>query len=116
MSKATTVKEVLIAARWILEHVGFTRGATARDKYGEPVACGSPHAVCYCSLGAINRVNAHLELINGADDVLSNTPINSTACRWPPSIIKYNDSLARGKRQVVARFTRAIKRLEAQGE
>lgn len=46
-------REVLLAiGRRIERPEHYTTGAVARDQYGHPVSASSPHAVCFCLMGA----------------------------------------------------------------
>lgn len=59
--QAESAKEVLIAAKWILENVGWCQGAFYRDADGKridnPVGENRVDTICQaCSLGAIHLV------------------------------------------------------------
>ena len=105
--KAKTVKEVLIAAKWILENVGWCQKAyvtTKDDKLGfDPdgsAAIGDVKAAC--ALGSIYMVQSdNHDLRPGAVDVLQNEVINIT---------NWNDDPARTKQEVLDMFTRAIEK------
>lgn len=95
MSKAKTVKEVLIAAKWMLEHVGWIQG-----KYMEKGADGNP--IAFCASEALNRViPTNRDLRDRAQYLLSLHMDGG-------SIIGFNDDLGRTKEQVLAAFDKAI--------
>jgi hypothetical protein len=52
----TTTKEILIKAREIIsDEKNWTQGIEARDKDGNTVAYFNPLAICFCSIGAVER-------------------------------------------------------------
>lgn len=105
--KAKTAKEVLIAARWIIENVGWCQNAYYKDANGEtgwnfinpPVSVS-----CACASGAIYFVEADSELHVAALNILFKNipPIGTTISGW-------NDQPGRTKKQVLAAFNKAIK-------
>lgn len=101
MSQVKTVKEVLIAAKWILENVGWCKGAYAKDKFGDWLVPGEPHEVtCACSSGAIYLVEAPRKLQESAIFLLG-TIVNSHVPTW-------NDLFSRTKEEVLQAFNKAI--------
>lgn len=42
----------------IVEHVGWTQGELAKDKYGCKVEYSSPKAACFCGEGALRKANS----------------------------------------------------------
>lgn len=50
-------KEILIEAANLLESKGWTQQASARDSNGDDVSYYDEEAVCYCILGALDKVN-----------------------------------------------------------
>ena len=50
-------REILVAARELIsEPERWTQGEHARDLNGRRVSPGGPNAVCWCSLGALEKV------------------------------------------------------------
>ncbi len=110
---AKTVKEVLAAARWMLENVGWCQGefAKSQDKtvwmgryttLEEAVQGAGVETVdCFCSLGAINAVEADSSIKRLAEENLS-TAIGGSILRW-------NDNPKRTKKEVLKSFDKAIK-------
>lgn len=102
--KAKTAKELLIAAKWILEHVGWCQHVSCRwpgpDVMGK--GRGSPEA--YCLTGAMNVVECE------------------PSCPWPDAtmlvsiligsdqVAVWNDDPKRTKKQVLALLDKAIAR------
>lgn len=104
MSKAKTVKEVLVAARWMLENVGWCQGEYQKDredKYGVPVA--------FCSTGAIYGVDK--EGSPSQKDYIEDLAISHLMDEISGgSVITWNDKPERTKEEVLAAFDRAIKK------
>ncbi len=84
----------------------WTQNAFARNIYGEPIFDEHPEAVCFCSLGRVNR------LTTGDDD------------KWPKhylgrvvagSIPGWNDAPERTREQVDAAFLEAAELAESEG-
>lgn len=54
-----SVKQILIEAKALIDTPEkWTQDAYARDVEGQVTTPSSIHAVCFCSTGAINKVNA----------------------------------------------------------
>lgn len=106
MSQATTVKEVLIAAKWILENYGWCQGFYAKDAEGQRVyGYHIEGAACYCTLGALNMVETAADgLRAGATDLVIEVIGND----WIVS--DWNDTPGRTKDEVLETFDRAIER------
>jgi hypothetical protein len=106
-SQAITVKEVLVAARWILDNVGWCKGWYAKDAEGVRVwdYC-TRSAACYCLMGAVAVVETTPELRNSALDLLAVLvdPVNFA------SVSIWNDTLDRTKEEVLQIFDQAIKK------
>jgi hypothetical protein len=90
---ARTVREVLIAAKWLLEHIGWCQKHFELRHRGKPVA--------FCAVGAIQSVNAKsaLRLSVLWIDVMQN-------------IVDFNDAPSTTLPMVLARFDEAIARAE----
>lgn len=50
-------KDILIEAANLLETKGWTQGAFARDANGISISDDEESAVCFCTIGALNRVS-----------------------------------------------------------
>jgi hypothetical protein len=96
---AKTVKEVLIAAKWMLENVGWCQKTFRKySTSGESPSCA------FCSFGAIINVNyGSPGLIDKALAVLSKSIDTASG-----SITIWNDDPKRTKSQVLAVFDKAI--------
>lgn len=111
--KAKTVKEVLVAAQWMLKNVGWCQGDFAKSgntivwmgafttlkNAMDEVSCD--HIDAFCSIGAINAVEANRELKKQAIELLGNATGDSSITQW-------NDNEKRTKKQVLAAFNKAI--------
>lgn len=103
MSEAKTVKEVLIAAKWILENVGWCQGDS--KKYASGEGWSRPFVpVAFCSLGSIDAVEKTGHMLGEmAREQLRLTIQSNYIAEW-------NDNQYRTKEQVVEAFDKAIKR------
>lgn len=110
--KAKTVKEVLVAARWIIENVGWCKGEFAKSG-DKSVWVGAYTTLedaakeaevstvdAFCSLGAINAVDANHFLKEEAARIFHNS-VGGSISYW-------NDNEKRTKSQVLKAFDRAI--------
>lgn len=52
MSKATLILRV---ARRLIDEIGWTQGAFARTRHGNPIGPEQPNAACFCAAGAVRR-------------------------------------------------------------
>jgi hypothetical protein len=86
MRKAETVKEVLIAARWILNNVGWRQSG--------PITCSPDYTGPRCAIAAIRSV----ETLDGLHD-------KARAC-LPGDIVFINDYGT--KEEIIAIFDKAI--------
>lgn len=94
-TKAKTVTEVLKAAKWMLENVGWCQGRyTKYDSNGKTTA--------FCAAGAIEAVNADWGLVSKALDRLGTVVGESYIPTW-------NDEKGRTPAQVLKAFDKAIK-------
>lgn len=94
MSKAKTTKEVLKAAKWMLENVGWNKGEFAKySPNGTPIS--------FCAAGAINRVEVNNDVLRGrARDKVSKTV--------GQNLVHFNDHPDTTKEQVLLVFDQAI--------
>ena len=104
--EAKTVKETLIAARWILENVGWGTEYFAETESGEPLNLGEvkPKIVCACAIGAIYLVEA--------DDIFkweAETLLSKEVGEYIPT---WNDAPGRTKKEVLTAFDKAIEKCE----
>lgn len=104
MSKAKSAKEVLIATKWIINHIGWSKGTMYRDQKRQPISNGSsahPEKVYSCCLlGAIELVNAE-----------DNVQFQAISCLIHAAgghIISWNDTKGRTKKDVRALLNKAI--------
>ncbi len=100
--KAKTVKETLIAGRWILENLGWCQGYYYKDKDGHDASSLHPEEInCACALGALSMVEKEDQyLYTGAIKELEHL-IGGTIANW-------NDHPGRTKEEVLNLFDRAI--------
>jgi hypothetical protein len=102
-NKANSVKEVLIAAKYLLENIGWCQGDFSNYQDGKPVS--------FCMLGAINHVEvSDFELIWEAKSLLSQTILKNIS--EPGIISDWNDKPARKKKDVIKLFDKAIRKLD----
>ena len=94
-TKAKNVNEVLKAAKWMLENVGWCQGNyTKYDGAGKPIG--------FCAAGAIEQVNADYKLIDKALTQFGTVVGESYIPSW-------NDKKERTLPQVLKAFDKAIK-------
>jgi hypothetical protein len=103
-TKATTVKEILIAARWIIDNVGWCHKGGSTSKAGKHTSL--------CALLAIDEVD-HIPSITARDAhnvlraiIFKDNPINLPFTYV--SISEWNDYHSRTKEQVLDLYDRAI--------
>ena len=96
-----SVKEVLTAAKWILQNVGWTKGALARDAAGEWVRSNEPSATCFCIRGAVSATTFDRRSKATAEDAMRDTLTNG-------SLVEFNDSQATVK-PILALIDRTIR-------
>lgn|SRR5271166_6963361 len=103
MSNASSTKEVLVAARWILENVGWCQGKFSLWEGGKPVG--------FCPVGAVNRVELDLlpaaGLKAGALGLLEDAMIS--LAKKKTTVYQWNDDRKRTREQVLKAFDKAIK-------
>lgn len=71
----------------ILSH--WCRGVSARTKFGEPCLSKDPHAVQWCSMGALSKVHDDDEAFNRDMDKLASVAQTLYGC----SVLEVNDGL-----------------------
>ena len=96
MRPAKTAKEVLIAARWMLENIGWTQ-----RKFFDL------ETRCMCASGALNRVECNDG--HGFDSAIREEARNKLVSVIRNDIITWNDNQFRTKEHVLAAFDAAIK-------
>jgi hypothetical protein len=102
-NKANSVKEVLIAAKYLLENIGWCQGHFSLHQDGKPVS--------FCMLGAINAVEVwDIELTWEAKILLSQTIFKNISDSQMLS--DWNDKPARKKRDVIKLFDKSIRKLD----
>jgi hypothetical protein len=71
MTEAMTTLEVLVAARELIsEPSRWTQGEYAKDAVGNSVTAISEYACCWCSVGAICKIQNDLFPTNPLEDAL----------------------------------------------
>jgi hypothetical protein len=109
MKKQSVTTKILKLARKLLAEKGWTQGEYARDKRQDPVHSDYKGAVCYCALGALAAAGHKLkapEHIGWPRAALREAiGVDNDA----GSIPDWNDAPERTKRQVLAKFDKAIK-------
>ena len=113
MNKAT---EVLMSAKELIQK-GFTKDVIARDSMGAATHSGDPNAVCWCSVGAINKAVRDHE---AAYCLVGTRPVNTVAYDLAQAhcplhsngrrmeLDEFNDSAWTTQADVVALFDAAI--------
>jgi hypothetical protein len=106
--KATTLKQVLIAAKWIIEHYGWTQGTFYRGKDGvpvdDPINCPLTGV---CLVGAVRAVDKDFTK-NGHAITTSTT--NMISKELNGNIPRWNDAPGRTKGDVIALLDKLIQR------
>lgn len=102
--KVHTVKEVLIAAKWILENIGWNQNDYYRSKSGKRFDnhIDMSDVASACSAGAIYLVEADVSLQEDTVDYLLQT--------IGGSVSRFNDAPSTTKEDVLAVFQKAIER------
>jgi len=95
---ARTVREVLVAARWILENVGWTKGVYARNSRGQSTLAQDAGAQCFCGMGATYAV------------LKQNMDLGIQARALLGDMVAFNDAPSTTLPMVLARFDEAIAR------
>jgi hypothetical protein len=100
-----STKEILIKARAIIsDEKNWTQGVKARDVEGNAVSSSTPTAVCFCSIGAVERAGAfsHAATRYYALRYLARASCDSGY----PRISDFNDNSSHA--EVLAMFDKAI--------
>ena len=108
MSKANSAKEVLIAAKWIIENVGWCQRSSAKDIDGLTVIdfLNVP-GHCYCAYGAATVVDTDdIHRREAMRLVSKNIPDTTGVVVW--NIINFNDDSKTTKEKVIKAFDKAI--------
>ena len=100
MRAAKTVREVLVAAKWIVQHIGWTKNGYGK-KDGETLGWGDRDGDCFCAVGACGVVEAAYELREDARLFLNR------AC-GSRSMLGFNDSRSTTKVKILQKFDEAI--------
>src|SRR5215472_16812630 len=100
---AKSTKEVLVAAKWMLENVGWTQRKFARNKMGNSCALDDYEQVaCYCAAGAIFAVKSESEIF------INQARIALRGAMDAGSLVTWNDEPGRTREQVLEAFQKAI--------
>lgn len=94
-TKAKTVTEVLKAAKWMLENVGWCQGTYVKNNNAGKITA-------FCAAGAIETVNADVSLIDKALNRFGKVVGEGYIPNW-------NDASGRTLPQVLKAFDKAIK-------
>lgn len=103
--KAKTVKEVIIAAKWILENVGWHKGNMFRDVKGKAIisstAVLNPERVgSVCAAGAVRLVDKFPSL--------EENTLRALSAQMGRPVWLWNDTIASSKKEVLDLFDQAI--------
>src|ERR1700677_213193 len=104
-NRSKTVKEVLVAARWMIENIGWCQGANLRNSQGKYIALDDAgeykNVASLCTIGAIVMVEAPEQTKNTAYIRLSRIIDHTVISQW-------NDEPTRTKQEVLSAFDKAI--------
>jgi hypothetical protein len=101
VSQANTVKEVLIAARWMIENVGWCKGIYTQYPADITLGAPNPRPCAFCATGAIYHVEAEAGLRSAAESFLERSLGVYSVPTW-------NDYPETTKEQVLQAFDLAI--------
>lgn len=108
-----TPADILNRARELISKPNsWTQRTFARDAEGMPVISQSTQAVCFCSMGAIQRASTELnpmrwEIVHAEAHAL-NALVNSIPDAFFGDIVVFNDSYNTDQNHVLAAFDKAI--------
>jgi hypothetical protein len=108
MSQARTIKQVLTAAKWMIENVGWIKGSYAEYDDGSKLPTG------FCSLGALNAVEANNRVKEQAQIHLYHTLHHALGVN--DGVAYWQDNAVRTKEEVLAFFEKAIATIPAKGK
>lgn len=100
-----SAKLILTKARALIEN-GFARGSWAMDSEGNAVDPRTPMACCFCSMGAIMRVEQNGMVRAKALSCLSEAMVPNNQGLSIEIIPEFNDT--RSREEVLAAFDKAI--------
>jgi hypothetical protein len=104
-----TPLQILIAARELIaDEARWTQNAPARGKSGREVDPNGRHAVCWCLLGAIDRVGGRETFISFSGGHYAIKAL----CRDGLDITAFNDAPATTHPEVLAKLDEAIASME----
>jgi hypothetical protein len=114
MSQVKTVKEVLVAARWIIDNIGWCQGAFARTTDGRGIFVNfrETKAAAYCSVGAICVVEKSDRALENQAYSLLKEVIGFSNDFWQMGIPGWNDNSYTTKQRVLEVFDQAIERAQ----
>lgn len=97
-----TAKEILTTARKLIsDENNWTQGAYARNIAGDSVLYNDPTAICFCSIGALERVNK-----GSRDPIVIAYRALATELGGGSNIVQFNDKATH--QEVLALFDRVI--------
>jgi hypothetical protein len=107
-----SVRDVLVAARKTLTNLKhWTQRYYAKDENGDYVEANNPHAVCWCSIGAI-MLAAKTDYMWDDDSIIARAQRSLEEQIGGSSITTWNDQLA-SHQDVLNAFDAAIEELTA---
>lgn len=116
------LSEIVKNAKKLIED-GWTKGTSARDKYGKEVEYFSPNACQFCAVGAYARIvdenrgpdNNYWQITNNIRQVFEEVLIHDMQFKWPTDVSAtpaFNDS-QESVEPVLELYDRVITKLEA---
>lgn len=110
------VADVLERAADLIEPEGaWTQGSFARTVTGFPVGFDTPAAKCFCTRGAIMRVQNRGVYDSPAETFFSNKVTRSTDGYVALRLVNWNDAPERTQSEVVAKLREAAALARAKG-
>jgi hypothetical protein len=114
--KAATIKEVLIAARWILDNIGWCQGSYTKTKSGKPSVL-TPITLHSDNIGDISDISAAclrgaVWLVETKNHLLSDETFDfiqfKIENKYAQSMTSWNDDPKRTKNQVLSLLDKII--------
>lgn len=102
-----TAVDLLKETRRLIDEIGWTQGAYARDDRGAFADVEDPKAVCFCLSGAIRRARLNLDEAAYSDSATAATLFIAEAGPGR-SIPAWNDAPSRTKDDVLKTLDKAI--------